>query len=217
SLGASTVLAHDFQHLCRGTEGGDVALPIGRGGVRPDACCDASAGGPDEPSTAGSKGLAPAALLPLLLAAAVDLSRDQVRGACIDVQVGGDHGEAPARFVGWDRHDLLVHLHLPVPLPLTRLLPRPTNLQHPTERRRLEELFRLDSIVSILIELVHPRTLNVVERVINDVLRRLVKALRDYCKLGSTDFTFAHTAICITGELRLSLHSIATLFAPPST
>ncbi|KAL1684269.1 hypothetical protein GGG16DRAFT_120056 [Schizophyllum commune] len=63
---------------------------------------------------------------------------------------------------------------------------------HPTEWRRLEELFRLDSIVSILIELVHPRTLNVVERVINDVLRELVKALRDYCKPGSTDFIFAH-------------------------
>ncbi|KAI5887348.1 uncharacterized protein SCHCODRAFT_02705820 [Schizophyllum commune H4-8] len=70
---------------------------------------------------------------------------------------------------------------LPVLLLLTRLLPRPTNLQHPlaTEWRRLEELFRPDSIVSTLIVLMHPRTLDVVERVISDVLRELVKALRD--------------------------------------
>ncbi|KAI5888890.1 uncharacterized protein SCHCODRAFT_02602208 [Schizophyllum commune H4-8] len=120
-------------------------------------------------------------LLLLLLAAAVDLSRDRARGACIDVQVGGDHGESPACFVGWDSHGLPVHLHLPVLLPLTRLLPRLTNLQHPlaTEWRRLEDLFRLDSIVSTLIELVHPRTLDVAERVISDVLRELVKALCD--------------------------------------
>ncbi|KAI5836662.1 uncharacterized protein SCHCODRAFT_02603837 [Schizophyllum commune H4-8] len=52
---------------------------------------------------------------------------------------------------------------------------------HPlaTEWRRLEELFRPDSIVSTLIVLMHPRTLDVVERVISDVLRELVKALRD--------------------------------------
>ncbi|KAI5887353.1 uncharacterized protein SCHCODRAFT_02704790 [Schizophyllum commune H4-8] len=52
---------------------------------------------------------------------------------------------------------------------------------HPlaTEWRRLEDLFRLDSIVSTLIELVHPRTLDVAERVISDVLRELVKALCD--------------------------------------
>ncbi|KAI5836658.1 uncharacterized protein SCHCODRAFT_02522037 [Schizophyllum commune H4-8] len=143
------------------------------------------AGGPGEPPAVGGERLPHAALL---FAAAADM----------EVLL------APARLIGWDNHNLLVHLHLPVLLLLTRLLSRPANLQHPltTDWRRLEELFRLDSTASVLIGPVRPRTLDIVAPLITDLLRDRVKASRKCFKLGSSDLVFAHTVIRIAGELR---------------
>ncbi|KAI5836657.1 uncharacterized protein SCHCODRAFT_02674002 [Schizophyllum commune H4-8] len=143
------------------------------------------AGGPGEPPAVGGERLPHAALL---FAAAADM----------EVLL------APARLIGRDNHNLLVHLHLPVLLLLTRLLSRPANLQHPltTDWRRLEELFRLDSTASVLIGPVRPRTLDIVAPLITDLLRDRVKASRKCFKLGSSDLVFAHTVIRIAGELR---------------